>query len=369
MYSTTVETPSYTPGLRDQATSGSKIISGSSDQSAILHSTTHSRPKVLLKTAVAKVTSGVASGNLCTDVIILFDEGAQRSFVTKELAERLELRRTGTEVVELAAFGSSSKKVSHIDTTTVYLLTDTKEMIAIDVLIVATISVPLRNVQQATTALPYLRGLKLVHPVTDDDTFNISLLIGADKYWDIVSNRVIRGNGPTAVQSKIGYLLSGPLPVSPTDTATDCILNVLISKPDTHDLERFWKLESQGIQPEKGDETTSDYLATYQEKCIEFKDGRYSAQLPWKRDHPVLPDNYNIVLKRTENTIRRLRQDTNMLQKYGQIISEQKNRGFIERVTDDNIDKRVHYIPHHGVKKDSATTPIRIVYDCSCRPK
>ena len=24
-----------------------------------------------------------------------------------------------------------------------------------------------------------------------------------------------------------------------------------------------------------------------------------------------------------------------------------------------------HYIPHHPVKKDSATTPIRIVYDCS----
>ena len=27
---------------------------------------------------------------------------------------------------------------------------------------------------------------------------------------------------------------------------------------------------------------------------------------------------------------------------------------------------RTHYIPHHCVKKNSATTPIRIVYDCSC---
>ena len=26
----------------------------------------------------------------------------------------------------------------------------------------------------------------------------------------------------------------------------------------------------------------------------------------------------------------------------------------------------MHYIPHHGVRKDSSTTPIRIVYDCSC---
>ena len=26
-----------------------------------------------------------------------------------------------------------------------------------------------------------------------------------------------------------------------------------------------------------------------------------------------------------------------------------------------------NYLPHHPVKKDSVTTPIRIVYDCSCR--
>ena len=28
---------------------------------------------------------------------------------------------------------------------------------------------------------------------------------------------------------------------------------------------------------------------------------------------------------------------------------------------------KVHYIPHHCVKKSSATTPIRVVYDCSCQ--
>ena len=29
--------------------------------------------------------------------------------------------------------------------------------------------------------------------------------------------------------------------------------------------------------------------------------------------------------------------------------------------------KGVHYIPHHPVQKNSPTTPIRIVYNCSCR--
>ena len=90
---------------------------------------TQSRPEVLLKTAVAKVTSGIYT----VDANILFDEGAQRSFVTRDLANKLQLQTSGTEEVQLAAFGSSSKKVSHIDTANIYLLTNSREKIAIDV--------------------------------------------------------------------------------------------------------------------------------------------------------------------------------------------------------------------------------------------
>ncbi|VDI05321.1 Hypothetical predicted protein [Mytilus galloprovincialis] len=58
-----------------------------------------------------------------------------------------------------------------------------------------------------------------------------------------------------------------------------------------------------------------------------------------------------------------------MLKKYGDIIKEQELRGFIERVDElEPTINKVHYIPHHAVvKKDSSTTPIRIVYDCSCK--
>lgn len=32
----------------------------------------------------------------------------------------------------------------------------------------------------------------------------------------------------------------------------------------------------------------------------------------------------------------------------------------------DDTAQDIHYLPHHPVKKESTTTPIRIVYDCSC---
>ena len=83
------------------------------------------------------------------------------------------------------------------------------------------------------------------------------------------------------MQSKIGYLLSGPFPTPTTDTATDCTMNIITSPPDTYDLEHFGKLEALGIQSEK-DYKSSEYLVTYQRNCTVFKDGCCSAQLPWK---------------------------------------------------------------------------------------
>ena len=42
-------------------------------------------------------------------------------------------------------------------------------------------------------------------------------------------------------------------------------------------------------------------------------------------------------------------------------------RGFIEQVDASYIPQDCHFISHHPVRKDSTTTPLRIVYDCSCR--
>ena len=52
---------------------------------------------------------------------------------------------------------------------------------------------------------------QLAHPVTSDENFEILILIGEDQYWDKVKDMVIRGQGPTAVDSKLGYLISRPL--------------------------------------------------------------------------------------------------------------------------------------------------------------
>jgi len=88
-------------------------------------------------------------------------------------------------------------------------------------------------------------GLPLAHPVMNIDKFKISLLIGTDHYWNLVNDHIIYGNGPTAMSSKLGYLLSGPLPYEHTAYIT--ILHVsTYCHHNECDLAQFWKLESAG---------------------------------------------------------------------------------------------------------------------------
>ncbi|VDI40841.1 Hypothetical predicted protein [Mytilus galloprovincialis] len=55
------------------------------------------------------------------------------------------------------------------------------------------------------------------------------------------------------------------------------------------------------------------------------------SQLPWKQDHDELPTKA-VTRRRTENTVKRHTQNSDMLKKYGNIIQEQERSGFIERV-------------------------------------
>ena len=55
-----------------------------------------------------------------------------------------------------------------------------------------------------------------------------------------------------------------------------------------------------------------------------------------------------------------------LLHLYGKILSDQEKKWFIEKVNDFKT-HLAHYIPHRLIRKDSDTTPIRIVYDCSCK--
>ena len=203
--------------------------------------------------------------------------------------------------------------------------------------------------------------------MTSDENFHISILIGADFYWQFVQDHVVRGNGPIAVESKLGYLLSGPLTL-PVTTDTTCLhVSILSCTTENTDHNSFWQVESTGTNPITQNPDTK-FLQQYMDMHISLQpDGAYSLKFPWKINHPLLPSNYAVCARRTRSMAYRLAKTPKLLQMYGAIIEEQERRGFIEKIDCNKQHGSIHYIPHHPVRKESSTTPIRIVYDCSCK--
>ncbi|XP_068234119.1 uncharacterized protein [Palaemon carinicauda] len=74
-----------------------------------------------------------------------------------------------------------------------------------------------------------------------------------------------------------------------------------------------------------------------------------------------------MALGRVKQQCAKFQKDETYLNLYKKIPKDQEDRGFIERVDKNNLVENCHYLAHHSVQKDSATTPIRIVFDCSWR--
>jgi hypothetical protein len=185
------------------------VSTSPSDSNVVsLHSTSSRSSKVLLKTAVAEVQS--TNGTEC-QANIMFDEGSQRSFISEKLAAELQLEVTGREVLNVAGFGSKKTEVRHLDKVHLTIIGEGNQYLPIELLVVPQIGVPIQTHSREIKHLPHLRHLKLAHPNPSDQPFNIEILIGADYYWDFILGHVVRGKGPTAVKSKLGYLLSGPI--------------------------------------------------------------------------------------------------------------------------------------------------------------
>ena len=161
----------------------------------------------LLKTAITEVSSyTIAEGH------ILFDEGAQRSFIMQQLADELHLQPTSHETISVSLFGAQVSPSRSLAVAAMFVHALDGTRLQISVLIVPKLAAPIRNsVRTHLHTVPYFKSLPLAHPVTGDENFDISILIGADYYWQFIEDHTVRGNGPTAVKSKLGYLLSGPL--------------------------------------------------------------------------------------------------------------------------------------------------------------
>lgn len=123
--------------------------------------------------------SKVRVGTVSTDANILLDEGAQRSFITRELANKLKANPHTTENISMSAFGATQHSLKELDVVKIQIVTNQGHTVPLNVLVVPTIATPLHCEHNGNLHnVPHLKGLKLAHPVSLQGNFEINLLIG-----------------------------------------------------------------------------------------------------------------------------------------------------------------------------------------------
>ena len=173
-----------------------------------------------------------------------------------------------------------------LSVTSIKVVAKTGELMPLSVLIVPRLQhrFKLSQISNSTDFHIYiLQGLTLGHPITGDRPFEVSLLISIDHYWKLVGDHVIRGDGPTAIQSKLGYLLSGPLHLSNHTQEITSTFHVSASPPNIEQtVEKFGPLSlPEHSQPHHGHMISSQTVILIHCSRRQW----LSCQIPWRDNH------------------------------------------------------------------------------------
>ncbi|XP_065658562.1 uncharacterized protein LOC136083084 [Hydra vulgaris] len=195
-------------------------------------------------------------------------------------------------------------------------------------------------IETASKNYKHLKYLKLAEYHKDNEYLEYDILIGADYYWSIIENNIIRGfEGPIAIKSKVGYLVSGPI-TGKNNNKIDCSVlssHVLKVKAELYNDKTFLKDKLLTIWNKSKDNISDNLVVEHFRKSINFENNRYTVELPFKENHPLLCDNYSLCLKRFKSLERKFLKDAKLFDSYNDIIKEQLLNGTVEQVLNSYI--------------------------------
>ena len=79
-----------------------------------------------------------------------------------------------------------------------------------------------QEIREAQYRYRYLQGIKLAESCEESEDMEKDLLVGGDHVWKFLLNEVIRREndleGPVATNTRVGWVLSGPVQVESKET-------------------------------------------------------------------------------------------------------------------------------------------------------
>ena len=207
--SSTSESPSATV----TSTNGSASLNGPNIIGRLATATTTSGnslgKKGIMQTAVTNIhgLTSVASAR------ILLDGGADTTWISNTLAERIGARSVGKELVSVATFQDNNRKTEWYDSFEFDIQTTQGGKMTVKALGTDFISPPIEKRVVNLKRHPLLRSISLAEPLATHNQFvNVDLLLGSDYYFDVVhAERIELSWGLRLLGTAFGYVLAGSL--------------------------------------------------------------------------------------------------------------------------------------------------------------
>lgn len=314
----------------------------------------------------------------------LLDTGSQRTFILDTLAKDLGLKPVGKVKLKVEGF---LKDGTFKDYDVVNLSIKLgRKYHRLQALLTERLpqNLTVLGIQRVTK---HLRNkVHLTDPEIESDHINdLGLLIGMDQYFKVVTGQT-RVDNVNLLQTPAGYVIAGNLPSKykpkgavNTNVAIVTRINIdhkfrLPSESEEltnlhEEVKNLWELEAIGIT-DQYDTPDERFVKQHFDNTVQYNNNKYEVRLPWKQKlTKPLPNNYNLCVARTKQTHRKLKVSPGQLEQFGEILDEQLKLGFIEEVLNPQVTDNTHYLPQMRILKDSSTTPMRIVYDCSAKIK
>ena len=147
------------------------------------------------------------------EIIAILDTSGQRSYVTPQVKEAIRARKSHSESMVIKTFGLEQREKRVCEIIQLRVATNDGGSLVLPVVVVPPICDPVHtcSIYTSSGAYKHLSGLELADPGVDGSDLETDLLIGSDHYWKVVTGRVVRGNnGPMAIETRLGWVLSGP---------------------------------------------------------------------------------------------------------------------------------------------------------------
>ncbi|GFX82773.1 DUF1758 domain-containing protein [Trichonephila clavipes] len=255
----------------------------------------HNRGGVLLQCVEAEIIGRSSSDK----IFCLFDNGSEKSFIKKNVS------RSKVEV-RLRNILSGEETVI--------------EALEIEEISKAILSLPNPDAWAEMES----KGFRLTFSCNESsENCEISLLIGSDFYWSLTHRIKRLDSSLVTVKTRLGWSLQGRC-----DERSDCTSVHLVHSEEesiSTELRRFGEIESLGIL-DKGSVTLGngdEEILSEFDKSVNFADGRYRVNLPWKPGmREALQNNKTVARKRFEGLVRRFKCDHELFCEYKDVIDD-----------------------------------------------